>query len=278
MGKVEKNPDCSVVVCSCDRYADLLGPFAALFRKFWPDCPFETVLVTETAPEHLQCFDWIIACGPGLNWASRLERALSDIVTPYVLLLCDDYLVSAPIDTANLLERLCQAKALNAVNLRLIPNPKPKPGNAHQTGSGLLEYHKDTAYCIATQAGLWNREFLRELARGKSSIWEFERYGSFELGGEPRPLLVTPTQEFPFVDAVHKGYWEKAGVALCKVNGVAIDFARRGLPPFRVRSVEALKDLVFAIFPWTLIVRVQNAFGLGAKERRAPREAEVRHG
>ena len=88
------------------------------------------------------------------------------------------------------------------------------------------------------------------------------------VGGEQRPLLVTPTREFPFIDAVHKGYWEKAGLAVCRENGVAVDLARRGRPPFRVRLVEGLKALVFAIFPWALIVRVQNALDLGAKERR----------
>lgn len=262
------NRDCTIAVCSCDKYADLLGPFAALFRKFWPDCPFETVLVTETAPADTMCFDRVIACGPGLNWASRLEKALGEIDTPYVLMLCDDYLLSARVDTAGMLSRLAQAKAHNAANLRLIPNPKPSAGNSRPVADGLLEYRKDTAYCIATQTGFWNCTFLRGLAKGKSSIWEFERHGSFEVGGEPRPLLVTPAQEFPFVDAVHKGYWEKAGVALCKANGVDIDFVRRTLPPLRVRAIEALKDLVFAIFPWTLIVCVQNALGLGAKEKR----------
>ena len=43
-------PDCTVVVAGCDKYADLLAPFSALWRKFWPDCPFETVLLTETVP------------------------------------------------------------------------------------------------------------------------------------------------------------------------------------------------------------------------------------
>ena len=61
------NIDCTVVVGSCDKYADLLGPFIALFRKFWPDCPFEVVLVTEHDP-HIEGFDRTIACGGGMNW------------------------------------------------------------------------------------------------------------------------------------------------------------------------------------------------------------------
>lgn len=259
------NADCTVLVASCDRYADLLPPFSALWRKFWPDCPFETVLVTETEPQNRSelCFDRIVACGSGGNWCSRLVRALNEIQTPYVMMLCDDYYLKATVDTARIMRRLGQAREFDAANLRLIPNPRPTQPHC----GDLMEYRKQTAYCIATQAGIWNREFLRGLADGRSSIWEFERYGSFSVADEKRPLLVTPTQEFPFVDAVHKGCWEKFGIAVCRENGIEPNLSVRGLPPFRTRLIEGLKALVFALVPATLIVRAQNALGMGAKEK-----------
>jgi len=260
------NSDCTILVCSCDKYADLLEPFSALWKKYWPDCPFETVLVTETAPETDLCFNRVVACGKGGNWCSRLVHALGQIETPYVIMLCDDYFLSSPVDTRGILTRLEQAKNFNAANLRMIPNPVPGTGNSTPYEGGLFEYRKDTAYCIATQAGIWNRDFLRGLADGKASIWEFERYGSFAVADDPRPLLVTPTQEFPFIDAVHKGHWEKFGVKCLADNDIPYDFSKRGLPSFKVRLVEGLKALVFAIFPHTLIVRVQNRFDVGKKE------------
>ena len=259
------NEQCTVLVASCDKYADLLAPFSALWRKFWPDCPFEVVLVTESEPANAKelCFDRVVACGAGGNWCSRLVQALDTIKTPYVLMLCDDYYLEKSVETARILERLAQAKAFDAANLRLIPNPKP----SQPYRDGLMEYRKQTAYCIATQAGLWNQEFLRGLADGKASIWEFERHGSFSVAEEKRPLLVTPEKEFPFVDAVHKGCWEKFGLAVCRANGIEPDLSVRGLPPFKTRFVEGLKALVFAVFPASLIVRIQNALGSGAKER-----------
>ena len=60
-------------------------------------------------------------------------------------------------------------------------------------------------------------------------------------GSETRPLLVTAQREFPFVDALHKGYWEENGIAVCERNGVSIDFAARGRPPFSVRVREGLE-------------------------------------
>ena len=268
---MNQHSDCTVIVCSCDKYADLLGPFLTLFRKFWPDCPFELVLITESEPALAgpERFDRTICCGPGMNWASRLVRALEQVTTPYVLMLCDDYYLNRKVDTAQILKRLDEMKRFNASNLRMIPNPKPTAANTVGRRGDLYEYRKDTAYCIATQAGFWERDFLRRLAEPVASIWEFERYGSFSVTDDPRPLLVTPTKEFPFLDAVHKGHWEKFGIACLKENGIAYDFSKRGLPPLSIRLKEFLKGVIFRIAPTTWLVRVQNRLSLGAKEQKA---------
>ncbi len=256
----------TIVVASCDRYADLLPPFAALWRRFWPTCPYPVALVTEHRPDAADpaVFSEVIACGPGLTWGDRLAIALGRITTPYVMLLCDDYYLEAPVPEETVAKRLDQIERFGAVNLRLIPNPVPQLPFAPDPTLG--EYRKATAYCISTLAGLWDRAFLLSLLEGCKSIWEFERYGSFKVGDESRPILATREREFPFVDAVHKGYWERFGVEVCRKNGVEIDWARRGLPPFKVRLIEGLKAAVFACVSPTLIVKIQNRFGWGKKE------------
>jgi len=260
---------CTVLVASCDRYADLLGPFIALFRKYWPECPFPVALVTETDPG-VDGFDRTIACGPGGTWCSRLVRAIDEIDTPYVLMLCDDYYLDRPVDTALLLKRFAQMQELKAINLRMIPNPAPTEKNAsrREAEPALWEYRKRMAYCVATQAGFWDRAFLRRQAAKTDSIWEFERYGSYDFlpEEENRPLLVTPTKEFPFLDAVHKGCWETWGVACLKANGIAFDFAKRGLPPYSTRVREGIKRFIWKLNP-DLVTRLQNRFAIGAKER-----------
>ena len=259
-----KNAECTVVVGSCDKYADLLGPFIALFRKFWPDCPFEVVLVTETDP-HIEGFDRLVLTGVGKPWCTMLSEALERITTDFVLLLMDDYLLESRVDTSNILHRLDEAKRFGAASIRLNPNP---PGRKSVAGTDLLEMPKNVAYCVTCQASIWRHDFLLGLARQNKSAWELERRGSFQVGNEPRPLLVAPTKEFPFIDAVHKGHWEKFGVKCLADNGITYDFSKRGLPPLKVRIIEGLKAFIFAVVPNNWIVRVQNAFDLGAKERK----------
>ncbi len=265
-----KNVDCTILVTSCDAYLDVVGPFVALWRKYWPDCPFETVLLSETLLS--EGFDRVILTGKGKTWCQMLVEALDQISTPYVVMLMNDYYLEAPVDTANFLRRLEQAKTFNVANLRLNPNP---PGRTPFSVGGavfdLFEFPKNEAYCVTCQTGIWNREYLRGLAARNKSAWEFERFGSFMLEGETRPLLVTPTREFPFLDVVHKGYWEPWGVRVLKENGIAYDFSKRGTPSFKVRVREGVKSLIFKIFPWTLIVRVQNLLGVGMKEKKEER-------
>ena len=268
MMNTTKNSDCTILVCSCDKYADVLWPFAKLWRKFWPDCPFETVLVTESEIEDKLCFDRVIACGVGDTWCNMLVRALDEIKTPYVMLLCNDYYLTEKVDSAKILKRLDDAKRLCANNLRLIPNPSPARARAEKLEGedNLYRYPAQSDYCVATQAGFWRREYLRALASRQKSAWEFERFGSFDPITAEKPLLVTGKKEFPFVDAVHKGYWEKSGLAACKENGIDISSFKRTLPPFKIKFIEGLKSLIFAVVPTTLLVKFQNRFSLGAIE------------
>ena len=243
------NPDCTVLVTSCDAYRDVEGPFLALFRRYWPDCPFELVVNGETGA--VEGFDRAVLSGRGKSWSQMLVEALDAVYTPYVLMLMNDYYLSSPVDTGLFLRRLAEAKSLDALNYRLCPDP-PRAV-------------KNTAYSVSCKAGIWNRQFLRDLAAKTKSAWEFERYGSYMFDeSDPRPLLVTERQEFPFLDVVHKGYWEPFGLALLEREGITPDLSARGAAPLAVRFKETAKNAVFRLSP-ELVTRVQNIFNFGKK-------------
>ncbi len=256
---------CTVLVASCDKYKDVLVLFTELWKKHWADCPFDCVLVTETDPDACGIFSRVITCGNRLSWCEMMAQALEQIETPYLMLLMDDYFLTEKVDTVHILSRFEQMQKFNAANLRLIPNPMPQLPFA--ADSSLGEYDKRKAYCVATQTGFWQRDYLQSLVKGLKSAWEFERYGSFRVSGETRPILATRQKEFPFVDAVHKGYWEPFGIAVCEEHGLTINFTIRPRPPLKVRLIEGLKALIFKTISPTLIVKIQNRFGLGMKEK-----------
>ena len=227
---------------SCDSYRDVEEPFTRLFRRYWPDCPFELAVNGETgaAPG----FDRQLLCGRGKSWSAMLVEALAQIDSPYVLLMMNDYFLCRRVDTALVLRRMAEAKAKDALSYRLVPQP-PRAV-------------KNTAYSVSCKATIWNRLFLMSLASRTDSAWDFERRGSFMFDlSDPRPILVAAEDELPFVDIVHKGYWEPNEMDFLRREGIEVDLSVRGLPPFGVRLREWLKGKAFGLAP-DLVTRLQN--------------------
>jgi len=249
------SPSCTIVITSCDRYADTWQPFATLFKHHWPDCTYETVLVTESpAPQPPDAFSRVVAAGK-IGWGDRLAFALESVNTTQTLLLCDDYFLCAPVDVAVFERMLELAEKHNAGNLRLIPNPAHTALFSKDEGLGV--YKPSTAYCIATQAGLWNTRFLQRIAKGYNSIWEFERNGSFRDDLD-MPLLGTVEKVFPFTDAVHKGRWEEAALRLCREHQISLDLRYRRRYSIWDRVRVSIQSFIFDLNP-NMVVRIQNA-------------------
>jgi len=252
----------TVLVASCDNYSDLWTPFSTLFRKYWQDCPYEIVLATESLvqPKPDTVFHRTIPCGKGTGWGDRLSMSLEQIQTPYTLLLCDDYFLCDTVDSAAINGFVQLAQKHRVGNLRLLQNPAFT--NVFSEAEQLGEYKKATAYCIATQAGIWDTHFLQNLARGYASIWQFERKGSFALEKLTQPLLGTRAFQFPFEDVVHKGKWERHGIRLCQRNGIDLSQSKRAVLSDWDYAREHFKGFILNLNP-TLIVRIQNLLKLG---------------
>lgn len=236
---------CTVLVTSCDAYEDIEKGFLTLFRRYWGDCPFEVVLLTETKGE--EGFDRVIRTGRGKSWSAMLVEALEEINSDYVLMLMNDYFLSEKVDTGLINRRIEEMQEADALSYRLVPEPPTAI--------------KNTAYSISCKATIWNREFLKELASKTGSAWDFERRGSFMFDEEDkRPIMVAKEREFPFIDIVHKGYWEPNEIAFLEREQIPYDFKVRGLPPLKVKISEMIKGKIFWWCP-NLVTRLQNWLG-----------------
>lgn len=260
------NSKLTILVTSCDAYSDLLDPFSKLWTRFWPDCPYEIVLVTEMLPQNAEnlAFTRIVCCGKGHSWTERLVIAIDTISSPYILMLCDDYFLCGPINSARIAHFVELIQKYDSINLKLIKNgSNVAPFSADPE---LGEYKKNSAYCIATQPSIWDKKFLSNLARNRArgSIWEFERYGSFSCADATGPILGTAQQEFPFIDAVHKGNWGIHVAELCERYGLVLDLAIRGFPSPLRKAIEWGKSVILNMNP-DLVVMIQNKFNLGKK-------------
>ena len=253
----------TVVATSCDKYLDLLEPFSLLFRRYWPDCPYEVVLGTESAivPNAVphSVFQRVIPCGK-LPWGHLLAKTLDSVSTPYVLFLLDDYLLCDSVSTSTIEHTLALARKYTAGNLRLVPSPRPS--RIFSETEKLGEYLPQTAYCVSTQTGIWDTQFLKALSSRFTSGWQFERKASFATELLTQPLLCATTTQFPYVDAIHKGKWERSAFQLCERNGIDVATFPRPVMNDWDYVKKHVKGTILNLNP-TRVIQLQNLLKLG---------------
>ena len=251
---------CSVLVPSCDPYADLWTPFVTQFFGHWPDCPFPVYLGSNQASyEHPRIR--MLHAGHGANWTNRVREQLEALDTPYVLLMLEDFFLRRPVDTAGVLRAFESLRELDGAVVRLVRRPAPDasvPGHPH-----LGEIDRGAPYRVSTQAAIWRRSALLDLMRAGESIWQFEILGSRRSDtvgpgfyGARRSLLTYDHH------VVERGKWFRQEAAFFGSLQIGVDLTRRPIMTrremLRWRLVKARSVLLDQI-PWRTRQRLTGA-------------------
>lgn len=225
----------AVVITSCDAFEDCWAPFAHGLHKYWPDCPFPVLLITN---EKTFCDPVIksLRIRPDRGWAKNLRRAMDAVDAEILLYSHEDFWLSAPVNTAEILEFVGHVAAGKADYIRLYPAPAPDRSFADDPRLGVLA---DSArYRTSLQTALWRKTVLQELLRDDESCWEFERdgtrrsrrYGERFLSVQPAKALpgrVTPIGLKYVCTAINKGRWATEAVEYAEREGLTINFGNR---------------------------------------------------
>ena len=255
------NQRMTVVIKSCDGYADLWAPESSFLRRYWPDCPYEIVLVTETKPLPADTVYSRVICTNDNGWSSSVLYALDQIDTPYVMLLLEDLWPDALIDTSAI-ERCLDIMEDNAVGFmqteahRFRAEPHPADGNYSVVPVG-------APYRINASPGIWNIAFLRTILRTGETAWDFERLGSYRKESETMTVLCTNKPLFSYIQsctgpgAVIGGKLTPDAVAFARNNGVSLDLNCRPVQTRYDRIKKLFKNKIYDLCP-KLILAVQN--------------------
>ena len=166
----------SLLVLSCDKYKHAWDDFFNLRDKFWPECPYNWYLVTETE-DYQRDNVTLIKCGKELNWTGRFKHAAQVANTKYVALLLEDYFFESPIDT-NVIEEdldVMDKENVSIINVGdwwnwLINQPNRKFYNEHLV---YIDNHLRSG--IGAVPVIWNTQYLFEVLGDKDcNAWEFE--------------------------------------------------------------------------------------------------------
>jgi hypothetical protein len=214
-------------------------------------------LSTESKEFDGNFFTKVIHGGAGSSWTARLENALEEVKTDYLIMLCDDYLLCDYVDVERIDVLIEKARIHEVGNLRMLPNP-----GTHQAFAGDLElrrFPKGIQYRISTQAGIWQKNYLKKFSTMDTSIWGFERLGSAISNQFDEEILCTHKHFFPFLDAVHKGKWENVALSMCERNNIPVDFTVRS----RMGNLDYLKKHGKGVLAELAPILTTNIMNLG---------------
>lgn len=193
-----------MLVLSCDGYSDLWDDFFNLKEKYWPDCPYDWYVVTESQ-DYSRIGVEVIKCGKDLDWAGRLRYAIHTIDSKYYGIYLEDYFISAKVDSSIISELLdvMDNNAVTYINTSDVFYSIISMREKEYFQKYLIKIPNDKKYGLSTESGIWEKSFLlSKLGNNDYSAWQFEidrvleaasseGLGGFNLCDERMPFHVS---------------------------------------------------------------------------------------
>lgn len=238
----------TMVVNSCDSYADVWDLFFESVSVQWPHCEYDIVLNTETLTYSyknmpITVHNYTRKFGRKDRWGERFRKTLSNINTPYVLTFLDDFVLTESVKKPELLEQIMDFMDENKEATVVYLDAFPKWCFILEEDKKLPGFGKMPqvcAYKLSTAVAVWRREKLLALIRDFESPWEWEMNASFRACrmqcGDfyavvdaqediPRNIMFS----FQHGGAVRRGLWNVDTLQLAKEYGIEIDTNKRGI-------------------------------------------------
>ena len=175
-------------VPTCNKFAYILGAYAEMFNKYWPDQ--EVVVLcydTMNIPELPENFE-IISLGRqedfGIFWTDGLIPFFKSIDDEYFGMGMEDVFLVQPIDKPVLDKMLDMVSSGYAAKAMLHAHLKCTP-----LDDDLSLIHPNAPYRTSLHPSIWRRDyFLRYLKPGQTA-WHFEMHNTKEAMGDGLNLL-----------------------------------------------------------------------------------------
>jgi hypothetical protein len=244
--------DCSLLVVSCDKYADAWPMFFHLLWKMWPDCPFPVFLGTNSL-SYADSRITMIHIGEDRSWCDNLQVMLARIETPYVLVMLDDYFILETVDNQRIVETLGAVKKLNGA-YAILNATMPPPDRLIEEYPWLGEMDPGFPYRCSLNPAFWRRDVLSELLMTGESCWDFEHFGSIRSGSRSERFLRNTTILLRIdKNGIWRGVWCRPTVKLAKKLGISLDMQRRpqmGWLPHLKRTLLRYPNKLSYCIPW----------------------------
>lgn len=230
--------DYCIVVMSCDSYRDAWPHFGYCWDLFWPNCPFDTYLISETIDFHHHSIK-NIKIGQRVCWSDMLITVLDQLPHKHVIYMQEDYLLKSETIDKKLAEKLSVYEKENAVYFRLIPWPSTDQLLEPYDDIGVI--NKNSEYRTSLQCAVWDKNFLQSILIPGESGWDFEFHSVSRSSSTERPFLGLSNNvafadlnngKYPidyFASGILNGKWMRECLYLFRNKGIKINPGKRGV-------------------------------------------------
>lgn len=244
-----------VLLSSSDNTIDVGVQVAAAFDRLWPDCPYPRFALTTTAQRSWSIPGWNhLVAGQTLGWREELRLGLLALPASacHVLLVLDDFLVLAPVDTARVISLVKEAESRDLPYLRLKPVDRSIAGNLIwkvRTKPGIAVLKSSEPYYASLQLAVWRRNHLLTMLSHPGSIWDFEHQRMWT----ETHYAVTRRGPIRYVHVVEKGKWMPYAARAFSEAGVPFDRGMRTAWARRYMALHVIRKVRFALFGYSFM-------------------------
>lgn len=216
----------TVVVSSCDKYADLWPGFFQLLFRTWPTLQTQHKTVPIILIANTKTFEHprvLMSHFPHeKSWSDNMIETLQKVKTSHVLFLLDDYFLTH-----------FNEKRFQEILAFCIKNPhvayiqlhlgQPHVGGPVSQISGVFHKLKTAPFVTALQASLWRTKDFLHLLRAGENPWAFENEGTKRAGLLNKDFLLTlEDQPLSYLNMMHMGYLDSSQMVAAQKLGIHI--------------------------------------------------------
>lgn len=217
--------DLSILVVSCDKYADLWPIFLKLYEKNWRDCPWPLYIGSNYTKSNSN-YETILI-GEDASWCDNVRKMLDSIDSKYVLMLLEDFFIDRKVNTKVLNDCFQWMKKNDYSCLRLKPSPPPSELLDKKLGIGKLHY--ELPYFVSTQPAIWEKSVLYKLLKPGYSAWDFEQKNSQDASENYGKFAGTNKSIIHHKNGVERGNFYSSVIRYLNKEHISIEGINRGI-------------------------------------------------
>ena len=235
------NTKLTVLISSCDKFADLWDEHIKLYRKNWQLSECKTLLVTDKPTDRYFDGVEIVVAEENMDFPMRIRYALDYVKTPFVLVTLDDYFLIEKTDREKISTLVSYAERDSIDYLMLYDRRKTNP-KKYEPIDRLYDIDLTRKYAVTLYPAIWSVEFLKKTVKENVSPWLYEPSLTKSAMEENAVCKFSHAGTFVMLDVIRKGkVLHKANKYFKKHN---IDIGDRPIISRRIEFKLAAMDFI----------------------------------